>query len=82
MNRFENIDYPKKCQNYFVIPYKTSEKEMVKMLDLDRHADCPLWEALASQEVPWTGLHYACLNVLHTYCKVFDKQEIYDLIVR
>ncbi|KAM7357481.1 prickle planar cell polarity protein 3-like isoform 3-T3 [Cochliomyia hominivorax] len=55
---------------------------MVKMLDMDRHADCPLWEALASNEVPWTGMRYACLNVLHAYCKVFDKKEIYDLIVR
>uniref|UniRef100_A0A034V5Y8 Protein espinas n=1 Tax=Bactrocera dorsalis TaxID=27457 RepID=A0A034V5Y8_BACDO len=55
---------------------------MVKMLDLDRHANCPLWEALASQSIPWTGMRYACLNVLYAYCKVFDKKEIYDLIVR
>ncbi|XP_044315195.1 prickle planar cell polarity protein 3 isoform X4 [Drosophila rhopaloa] len=55
---------------------------MVKMLDLDRHALCPLWAALASSDVPWTGMDYACLNVLSTYCKVFDKEEIYDLIVR
>ncbi|XP_034108525.1 prickle planar cell polarity protein 3 isoform X6 [Drosophila sulfurigaster albostrigata] len=54
---------------------------MVKMLDLDRHAECPLWAALAS-DVPWTGMHYACLNVLNIYCKVFDRKEIYDLIVR
>ncbi|KAI8041015.1 hypothetical protein M5D96_005265 [Drosophila gunungcola] len=55
---------------------------MVKMLDLDRHAECPLWAALASSDVPWTGMDYACLNVLSIYCKVFDKKEIYDLIVR
>ncbi|XP_030572600.1 prickle planar cell polarity protein 3 isoform X6 [Drosophila novamexicana] len=55
---------------------------MVKMLDLDRHAECPLWAALASSDVPWTGMHYACLNVLSIYCKVFDRNEIYDLIVR
>ncbi|XP_064544448.1 prickle planar cell polarity protein 3 isoform X6 [Drosophila montana] len=55
---------------------------MVKMLDLDRHAECPLWAALASSDVPWTGMHYACLNVLSIYCKVFDRKEIYDLIVR
>ncbi|XP_030385544.1 prickle planar cell polarity protein 3 isoform X5 [Scaptodrosophila lebanonensis] len=55
---------------------------MVKMLDLERHAECPLWAAMASSDVPWTGLHYACLNVLSVYCKVFDKKEIYDLIVR
>ncbi|XP_015043871.1 prickle planar cell polarity protein 3 isoform X6 [Drosophila persimilis] len=55
---------------------------MVKMLDLDRHAECPLWAALASSDVPWTGLDYACLNVLSIYCKVFDRKEIYDLIVR
>ncbi|XP_043071233.1 prickle planar cell polarity protein 3 isoform X6 [Drosophila grimshawi] len=54
---------------------------MVKMLDFDRHAECPLWAALAS-DVPWTGMHYACLNVLSIYCKVFDRKEIYDLIVR
>ncbi|XP_012157675.1 prickle planar cell polarity protein 3 isoform X4 [Ceratitis capitata] len=55
---------------------------MVKMLDFDRHSDCPLWEALASKFVPWTAIRYSCLNVLHTYCKVFDKKEIYDLVVR
>ncbi|XP_017956348.1 prickle planar cell polarity protein 3 isoform X11 [Drosophila navojoa] len=55
---------------------------MVRMLDLDRHADCPLWAAMASSDVPWTGMHYACLNVLSVYCKVFDRKEIYDLIVR
>ncbi|BFF99318.1 prickle planar cell polarity protein 3 [Drosophila madeirensis] len=55
---------------------------MVKMLDLDRHAECPLWAALASSDVPWTGMDYACLNVLSIYCKVFDRKEIYDLIVR
>ncbi|XP_016965396.1 prickle planar cell polarity protein 3 isoform X6 [Drosophila biarmipes] len=55
---------------------------MVKMLDLDRHAECPLWAALASSDVPWTGMDYACLNVLSIYCKVFERKEIYDLIVR
>ncbi|XP_034658626.1 prickle planar cell polarity protein 3 isoform X6 [Drosophila subobscura] len=55
---------------------------MVKMLDLDRHAECPLWAALASSDVPWRGMDYACLNVLSIYCKVFDRKEIYDLIVR
>uniref|UniRef100_A0A182NH09 LIM zinc-binding domain-containing protein n=1 Tax=Anopheles dirus TaxID=7168 RepID=A0A182NH09_9DIPT len=52
------------------------------MLDLQRHADCPLWDALASPVVPWPGMRYACVKVLHAYCKVFNKQELYDLIVR
>lgn len=55
---------------------------MVKMIDLDRHSDCPLGDALTLHHVPWTGMRYACLKVLHAYCKVFDKKDIFDLIVR
>lgn len=52
------------------------------MLDLDRHQKCPLWEVMGSPVIPWTGMQYACLKVLHAYCKVFNKEEIYDMIVR
>lgn len=59
------------------------------MLDLQRHIYCPIWEnAVQPNETPyddavqWTGLKYACQKVLETYCKVFDKQELFDLIVR
>lgn len=59
------------------------------MLDLQRHIYCPIWEnAVPTNETPyddtvqWTGLKYACQKVLETYCKVFDKQELFDLIVR
>lgn len=30
----------------------------------------------------WPGLEYACLNIIQTYCKIFNQEEIYDLIVR
>lgn len=32
--------------------------------------------------IPWPGLEYACLKILEAYCKIFDRQEIHDLIVR
>ncbi|GAB0100558.1 PET domain-containing protein [Sergentomyia squamirostris] len=52
------------------------------MLELQRHTDCPMWDALGSPLVPWPGMKYACFKVLQAYCKVFDQQELYDLIVR
>lgn len=52
------------------------------MLELQRHVDCPMWDTLGSPLVPWPGMKYACIKVLHAYCKVFDQQELYDLIVR
>lgn len=53
------------------------------MLDLNRHINCPTWELQSDDNVmPWSGLKYACLKVLYAYCKVFDQQEICDLIVR
>lgn len=34
-------------------------------------------------DVPgWPGLEYACLNIIQTYCKIFNQEEINDLIVR
>lgn len=53
------------------------------MLDLSRHTDCPTWELLGDNcNIPWSGLQYACLKVLHAYCKVFGQEELYDLLVR
>lgn len=60
------------------------------MLDLQRHIFCPIWntadktidtsfEGTVSQ---WTGLKYSCQKVLETYCKIFNQQELLDLIVR
>lgn len=54
------------------------------MLDLDRHKNCPIWtdQELNNPTVPWTGMRYACLKVLQAYCKVFEREELYDIIVR
>lgn len=62
------------------------------MLDLQRHAYCPIWaDAVQPTEAShtnattaqqWTGLKHACQKVLQTYCKLFEKGELYDLIVR
>lgn len=59
------------------------------MLDLQRHLYCPIWDnAVKPTEssyyaaLQWTGLRYACRKVLETYCKVFDQQALFDLIVR
>ena len=39
-------------------------------------------ENLSSSIIPWAGMRYSCIKVLHAYCKVFNQQEIFDLIVR
>lgn len=56
------------------------------MLDLQRHVDCPIWNDILSDTstaaAQWSGVKYACQKVLQAYCKVFDQQELYDLIVR
>lgn len=59
------------------------------MLDLQRHLYCPIWdnavkptESSYDAALEWTGLRYACRKVLGTYCKVFDQQALFDLIVR
>lgn len=57
------------------------------MLDLQRHIDCPIWSDILNSTpnaaaAQWTGIKYACQKVLQAYCKVFDEQELYDLIVR
>lgn len=55
------------------------------MLDLQRHADCPIWSdiymAPMNGQLP-DGMKYACQKVLQAYCKVFEHQELCDLIVR
>lgn len=56
------------------------------MLDLQQHVDCPIWNEKFSTSdaatVQWTGMKYACQKVLQAYCKVFNQEELYDLIVR
>lgn len=57
------------------------------MLELRRQSavdPCPVRdeEILGSPLIPWPGMKYACLKVLQAYCKVFDQQDLYDLIVR
>lgn len=60
------------------------------MLELRRQAaidPCPAREEedilqSASALIPWPGMKYACLKVIQAYCKVFDQQDLYDLIVR
>ncbi|CAO1310245.1 unnamed protein product [Diamesa tonsa] len=39
-------------------------------------------ETLSGSIIPWAGMRYSCIKVLHAYCKVFNQQEIFDLIVR
>lgn len=59
------------------------------MLDLQRHTYCPIWtdavqltDSSYEAALQWTGLKYACQKVLEIYYKVFDKRELFDLIVR
>ncbi|GBP10670.1 hypothetical protein EVAR_71768_1 [Eumeta japonica] len=59
-----------------------TEKSIEGMLCLSRHEHCPWDEALKSTELPWNGLRYACLKILHLYCKVFEKEEILDMVIR
>lgn len=40
--------------------------------------DCPLKDAEALNN----PMKYSCIKVLNLYCKVFNQQEIFDLIVR
>lgn len=57
-------------------------------MDLQRHIDCPIWSdatEMTSENctAQWsTSTTYTCQNVLHAYCKVFDQQELCDLMVR
>lgn len=52
------------------------------MLCLSRHDGCPWDQALQSIDGTWTGLRYSCLKILHLYCKVFEQEEIIDMVIR
>lgn len=43
---------------------------------------CPLEDGLDLSLAPWPGMRWACVRVLHLYCKVFDQSELFELIVR
>ncbi|XP_076661916.1 four and a half LIM domains protein limpet isoform X4 [Halictus rubicundus] len=43
---------------------------------------CPLEEGLDLSLAPWPGMKWACVRVLHLYCKVFGQFELFELIVR
>lgn len=43
---------------------------------------CPLEDGLDLSLAPWPGMRWACVRVLHLYCKVFDQFELFELIVR
>lgn len=46
------------------------------------HHPCPVTLGFDTSLVPWPGIKYSCVKVLELYCKVFDQQELYELIVR
>ncbi|VVC88528.1 unnamed protein product [Leptidea sinapis] len=52
------------------------------MLCLSRHENCPWEQALKSADVSWTGLQYTCLKILHLYCKVFDREDVLEMVIR
>ncbi|OAD60539.1 hypothetical protein WN48_05056 [Eufriesea mexicana] len=43
---------------------------------------CPLKDGLDLSLARWPGMKWACVRVLHLYCKVFDQFELFELIVR
>lgn len=43
---------------------------------------CPVSLGFDTSLVPWPEIKYSCVRVLELYCKVFDQQELYELIVR
>lgn len=43
---------------------------------------CSLEDGLDLTLAPWPGMKWACVRVLHLYCKVFDQFELFELIVR
>lgn len=59
------------------------------MLALEQHVNCGGWhdtnkaDAIATESIPqWDSLKYSCLKVMQTYCKIFNHDELIDLIVR
>ncbi|CAK1552811.1 unnamed protein product [Leptosia nina] len=59
-----------------------TETERDGMLCLSRHENCPWEQALKSVDVTWSGLQYTCLKILHLYCKVFEREDILELVIR
>lgn len=43
---------------------------------------CQLEDGLDLSLAPWPGMKWACVRVLHLYCKVFDQIGLFELIVR
>ena len=43
---------------------------------------CPLEDGLDLTLAPWPGMKWACVRVLHLYCKIFDQFGLFELIVR
>uniref|UniRef100_A0A2H1VDZ1 SFRICE_012471 n=1 Tax=Spodoptera frugiperda TaxID=7108 RepID=A0A2H1VDZ1_SPOFR len=64
------------------MPPTETTVEGTGMLCLSRHDNCPWSEALKSAEVDWTGIQYTCLKILHLYCKVFEKEDVLDMVIR
>lgn len=59
------------------------------MLDMERHTNCPIWNdteklnSITSEPMSqWNTLKYSCQNVMQTYCKIFNPDELIDLMVR
>lgn len=65
-----------------LVTARSGRRKKSVMLYLSRHAGCPLWRGYEGGEVPWKGLQFACLNVLQLYCKVFDKQDVFLMLLR
>ncbi|CAG4976748.1 unnamed protein product [Colias eurytheme] len=59
-----------------------TETERDGMLCLSRHENCPWDQALKSADVTWTGLQYTCLKILHLYCKVFEREDVLEMVIR
>ncbi|XP_049866358.1 prickle planar cell polarity protein 3 isoform X4 [Pectinophora gossypiella] len=59
-----------------------TESDREGMLCLSRHEGCPWDEALKEADQPWTGLQYSCLKILHLYCKVFDNEDVLEMVIR
>ncbi|CAH2106992.1 unnamed protein product [Euphydryas editha] len=52
------------------------------MLCLSRHDNCPWDQALKSADLTWTGLQYTCLKILHLYAKVFEREDVLEMVIR
>ncbi|XP_041976256.1 prickle planar cell polarity protein 3-A isoform X4 [Aricia agestis] len=52
------------------------------MLCLSRHENCPWDLALKEAKLNWSGLQYSCLKILHLYCKVFEREDVLEMVIR